>query len=162
MDILLKLQQEFDLKPWQVENTVKLIDEDNTIPFISRYRKEATGGLDDQTLRKLHDRLEYLRNLQQRKEEIIRLIDEQDKLTDELVNSINAAEKLQELGITSTGLANQINHSKRKGLEPLADLIFKQNIYDGDIDKICQPYLNNVKQATHYRSNGYNCGKYIR
>lgn len=146
MDILLKLQQEFDLKPWQVENTVKLIDEDNTIPFISRYRKEATGGLDDQTLRKLHDRLEYLRNLQQRKEEIIRLIDEQDKLTDELVNSINAAEKLQELEDIYRPYRpkrrTRATIAKEKGLEPLADLIFKQNIYDGDIDKICQPYLN--------------------
>lgn len=80
MNIIEKLAQELKLKPSQVENTVKLIDDGNTIPFIARYRKEVTGALDDVTLRELEERLIYLRNLEKRKEEIIRLIEEQGKL----------------------------------------------------------------------------------
>ncbi len=77
MDIIATLTSEFDLKPWQVENTVNLIDEGNTIPFIARYRKEAHGSLDDQVLRELNDRLTYLRNLDKRREEILNSIEEQ-------------------------------------------------------------------------------------
>ncbi|MBQ7228548.1 MAG: RNA-binding transcriptional accessory protein, partial [Clostridia bacterium] len=83
MDIIATLTSEFDLKPWQVVNTVNLIDEGNTIPFIARYRKEAHGSLDDQVLRELNDRLTYLRNLDKRREEILSSIEEQGKLTDE-------------------------------------------------------------------------------
>ena len=81
MDILKKLSEEFRVRNSQVEQTVKLIDEGNTIPFIARYRKEATGGLSDDVLRDMNERLTYLRNLEERKEEVIRLIDEQGKLT---------------------------------------------------------------------------------
>ena len=81
MDILKKLSEEFHVRNSQVEQTVKLIDEGNTIPFIARYRKEATGGLSDDVLRDMNERLTYLRNLEERKEEVIRLIDEQGKLT---------------------------------------------------------------------------------
>ena len=81
--VISKLINEFQLKPFQVENAVKLIDEGNTIPFIARYRKEATGELSDEQLRDLFERLTYLRNLEKRKEEVIRLIEEQGKLTDE-------------------------------------------------------------------------------
>ena len=84
MDIIATLTSEFDLKPWQVENTMNLIDEGNTIPFIARYRKEAHGSLDDQVLRELNDRLTYLRNLDKRREEILGSIEEQGKLTEEL------------------------------------------------------------------------------
>ena len=84
MNISEKLASEFQIKISQVENTVALIDEGNTIPFIARYRKEATGGLSDVTLRDMEERLAYLRNLEERKEEVIRLIDEQGKLTEEL------------------------------------------------------------------------------
>ena len=84
MDIIQTLTTEFHLQKWQVENTVALIDEGNTIPFIARYRKEAHGTLDDQVLRELNDRLEYLRNLDKRREEIIKSITEQDKMTTEL------------------------------------------------------------------------------
>ena len=88
MDIIKKLQEEFELKPFQVENTVKLIDEGNTIPFIARYRKEATGSLDDVTLRNFYERLNYLRNLADKKEQVTRSIEEQGKLTEELVNKL--------------------------------------------------------------------------
>ena len=82
--IIQTIAGEFNIKPVQVENTVKLIDEGNTIPFIARYRKEVTGNLSDEILRDLNDRLNYLRNLEKRKEEVIKIIDEQGKLTDEL------------------------------------------------------------------------------
>lgn len=88
MNILETLQTEFNLKPWQVENTVKLIDDGNTIPFIARYRKEATGSLDDQLLRELFERLEYLRNLEEQKEKVRTVITEQEKMTDEIAFGI--------------------------------------------------------------------------
>ncbi len=91
------LIKEFSLKPFQVENTLKLIDEGNKIPFIARYRKEATGGMSDELLRDFFDRLTYLRNLEQRKEEVIRLIDEQGKLTDELKEQIENAATMKEV-----------------------------------------------------------------
>ena len=94
MDINKRLAAEFNIKLYQVENTVKLIDEGNTIPFIARYRKEATGSLDDQLLRSLYDRLVYLRGMEERKAEIKRLIDEQGKLTEELTLAIDSCEKL--------------------------------------------------------------------
>ena len=92
-----KIAEELNIKESQVESAVKLIDEGNTIPFIARYRKEATGGLSDEILRDLDDRLKYLRNLEARKEEIIRLIDEQGKLTDELTIKIAGCMILSEL-----------------------------------------------------------------
>ena len=97
MDILKKLAEEFKLNAWQVENTVKLIDEGNTIPFISRYRKEATGELNDEILRDLNERLSYLRNMEERKADVKRIIEEQGKLTPELAAAIDKAEKLTEI-----------------------------------------------------------------
>jgi len=88
MKIINQLAQEFNIKSSQIESTVNLIDEGNTIPFIARYRKEVTGGLSDEVLRDLYERLTYLRNLESRKEEVIRLIDEQGKLTEELKKEI--------------------------------------------------------------------------
>ena len=85
--IINQLTSEFNLHPEQVTNTVKLIDDGNTIPFIARYRKEATGSLSDEILRDFYDRLSYLRNLEDKKEEILRLIDEQENLTDEIAKS---------------------------------------------------------------------------
>ena len=95
MDLINVLSQEFGIKPAQVEATVKLIDEGNTIPFIARYRKEVTGGLSDVVLRDMDDRITYLRNLENRKEEVARLIDEQGKLTPELKAQIEEAQVLQ-------------------------------------------------------------------
>ena len=92
MNIIEKLASEFKVKTAQVESTVALIDEGNTIPFIARYRKEVTGGLTDVTLRDMDERLQYLRNLESRKEEVLRLIEEQGKLTEELKAEIQKAE----------------------------------------------------------------------
>ena len=92
MDINQKLTEELGVKRWQVDAAVKLIDEGNTIPFISRYRKEVTGSLNDEQLRKLHERLVYLRNLEEKKEQVISSIEEQGKMTEELRRQILAAE----------------------------------------------------------------------
>ena len=97
MNILEKLTQEFSLKPFQVENTVKLIDEGNTIPFIARYRKELTGSLDDQILRELSERLSYLRNMDETREKIKAAIEEAGALSEELSAAIDAAATLTEL-----------------------------------------------------------------
>ena len=97
MDIIKKLAEEFKIKEEQVEKTVALIDEGNTIPFIARYRKELTGNMDDQLVRKISDRLSALRAIEERKAEIIRLIDEQGKLTDEIIKAVENAKTLTEL-----------------------------------------------------------------
>lgn len=94
MDIILKLKEELKVEKWQVEAAVKLIDEGNTIPFISRYRKEATGSLNDEVLRNLYERLTYLRNLEEKKEQVLKSIEEQGKLTEELQAKIVAAETM--------------------------------------------------------------------
>ena len=131
MDIITnKLIEEFKLKPFQVENTIKLIDEGNTIPFIARYRKEATGELSDEQLRDLFDRLLYLRNLEKRKEEVIRLIDEQGKLTVEIQNTIINALTMTEVEDLyrpyKQKKKTRATVAKAKGLEPLALVIFEQ------------------------------------
>ena len=97
MDIFGTLSEELGISLSQIENTVALIDEGNTIPFIARYRKEVTGGLDDTQLRKLSDRLTYLRTLEEKKEDVIRLIDEQEKLTPEIEQAVKNASTLQEI-----------------------------------------------------------------
>ena len=151
MDINTRLAAEFNIKLHQVENTVKLIDEGNTIPFIARYRKEVTGSLDDQLLRNLNDRLVYLRNMEERKEEIKRLIDEQGKLTEELVLAIDTCEKLTELEDIYRPYRpkrrTRATIAKEKGLEPLAEIIMAQNIYEGNIDEICAPFINAEKEV---------------
>ena len=134
MDILKVLQDEFELKGFQVENTVKLIDDGNTIPFIARYRKEMTGALDDQTLRKLNERLVYLRNMDEQREKIIATIEEQGKMTDELKQSILNAATLTELEDIYRPYRpkrkTRASVAKEKGLEPLA-----QFIYSGESDE---------------------------
>jgi len=134
MDILKKLMQEFNLKDWQVENTVKLIDEDNTIPFIARYRKEATGGIDDQQLRELNDRLEYLRNLESRKQAVIASLTEQGNLTDELSAALTSATTLTEVEDIYRPFKpkrrTRATMALEKGLGPLAELIFLQELSD--------------------------------
>lgn len=130
MDILQKLTEEFHLKPFQVENTVQLIDDGNTIPFIARYRKEATGSLDDQVLRELNDRLSYLRGLEKRKEEILSSIEEQGMLTDELSAAIAAAQTLAEAEDLyrpyKPKRKTRASVARARGLQPLAELIFAQ------------------------------------
>lgn len=130
MDILKKLSEEFRVRNSQVEQTVKLIDEGNTIPFIARYRKEATGGLSDEVLRDMNERLIYLRNLEERKEEVTRLIDEQGKLTEELRQQIAGAEVLQRVEDLYKPFkkkkATRASKARERGLEPLADLLLQQ------------------------------------
>ena len=151
MDINKRLAAEFDIKLHQVENTVKLIDEGNTIPFIARYRKEATGALDDQLLRSLYDRLVYLRGMEERKEEIKRLIDEQGKLTEELVLAIDSCEKLTELEDIYRPYRpkrrTRATIAKEKGLEPLAQIIVAQEICEGSIDEVCAPFIDAEKEV---------------
>lgn len=130
MDIIKVLTDEFSLKTHQVENTVKLIDEGNTIPFIARYRKEMTGSLDDQILRELNDRLSYLRNMDETREKIKKSIEEQGALTDELVAAIDNAQTLTELDDIyrpyKKKRKTRASVAKEKGLEPLADMIYEQ------------------------------------
>ena len=130
MDIIKQLISEFNLKPFQVENTVKLIDDGNTIPFIARYRKEVTGELNDQVLRELFDRLTYLRNLEQRRDDVKRLIDAQGKLTDELTKSLDKAVSLQEIEDLyrpyKVKRKTRATIAKEKGLEPLAAILMAQ------------------------------------
>lgn len=130
MDIIASITDQFKLQRWQVENTVKLIDEGNTIPFIARYRKEAHGTLDDQTLREISERLEYLRNLDKRREEISKSIIEQEKMTDELQLKIDNAATLAELEDLyrpyKPKRKTRASVAKEKGLEPLAQAIFEQ------------------------------------
>ncbi|MDD4689839.1 MAG: Tex family protein [Eubacteriales bacterium] len=145
MNISQQLEKEFNLKQWQVDNVISLIDSGNTIPFIARYRKEATGSLDDITLRAFHERYTYLCGLKERKEEIIRLIDEQGKLTEELVQQINAAEKMSELEDIYRPYRpkkrTRATIAKERGLEPLAIIVKEQNLKSGDIDEICNPFI---------------------
>lgn len=130
MDIVKQLELEFSLKPWQAENTVKLIDDGNTIPFIARYRKEATGSLDDQLLRELNDRLKYLRSLEEQKEKIIASITEQEKLTDDIAKSIENAKTMTELEDIYRPFRpkrkTRASVAKALGLEPLAEAIYAQ------------------------------------
>ena len=143
--IITKIAEELNIKNSQVENAVKLIDEGNTIPFIARYRKEATGGLSDEILRDLGLRLAYLRNLEVRKEEVVKLIDEQGKLTDELTVAIAAAETLAEVEDLyrpyKQKKKTRATVAKAKGLEPLADIIFAQE-ETRPIDEIAKEYIN--------------------
>ncbi|MGN1134017.1 MAG: Tex-like N-terminal domain-containing protein, partial [Oscillospiraceae bacterium] len=131
MDINKILAQEFHLKQQQVDNTVALIDDDKTIPFIARYRKEVTGSLDDTTLRELYDRLQYLRNLEKRKSDIIASITEQGKMTDELALAIENASTLVEVEDIylpyKQKRKTRASAAREKGLEPLSELIFAQN-----------------------------------
>ena len=144
-EIIKELSLELLIKESQVKNAVKLIDEGNTIPFIARYRKEVTGNLDDETLRKLNDRLIYLRNLNERKEEVIRHIDEQGKLTSDIEEKIKNAKIITEVEDIYRPFKpkkrTRATIAKEKGLEGLADTILKQNIKSGNVNDIAQKYL---------------------
>ncbi|MBO5059725.1 MAG: RNA-binding transcriptional accessory protein [Clostridia bacterium] len=142
------LMEEFNLKEFQITNTLKLIDEGNTIPFIARYRKEATGELSDEVLRNLSQRLEYLRNIEAKKEEITRLIDEQGKLTEELSNAIENAKTITELDDIYRPYRpkrrTRATIAKEKGLEGLADIILAQNTSE-DVLVLAEPYIDAEK-----------------
>ena len=143
--ILQTIADEFSIKYAQVENTVKLIDEGNTIPFIARYRKEVTGNLSDEILRDLYDRLTYLRNLEKRKEEVIGSIEEQGKLTDELLVAIGTAKTLAEVEDIyrpyKPKKRTRATIAKEKGLEPLANIIIDQT-ETKPIEEIAEEYVD--------------------
>lgn len=146
MNIIQRLCKEFNLQEYQVKNTLEMIDEGNTIPFIARYRKEKTGSLDDVVLRDLDERLSYLRNLETRKNEVIRLIDEQEKLTDELREEIMSSEVIQRVEDLyrpyKQKKKTRATMAKAKGLEPLATIILSQKIESGILKELASPYLN--------------------
>ena len=139
------IAQELEVKESQVEAAVKLIDEGNTIPFIARYRKEATGGLSDETLRDLGERLTYLRNLEQRKEEVVKSIEEQGKLTDEIIQAVAISKTLAEVEDIyrpyKQKKKTRATVAKAKGLEPLAEIIIEQK-ETTPIEEIAKQYIN--------------------
>ena len=145
-----RLVKELGITLKQVENVIKLLDEGNTVPFISRYRKEQTGGLSDDVLRKFFERLTYLRNLKERKEDVLRLIDEQGKLNDDIVKALEKADTLTEV----EDIYRPYKQKKRtratialeKGLKPLADLILEGN-FKGDIKEEGSKYINEEKKV---------------
>ena len=149
--IINQIASELNVKNTQVENAVKLIDEGNTIPFIARYRKEVTGGLSDEILRTLGERLTYLRNLETRKGEVIKSIDEQGKLTDELTVAIASAETLAEVEDLyrpyKQKKKTRATVAKAKGLEPLANIIFEQK-EKKDINEIASEFISEEKGVT--------------
>ena len=150
MDIIQTLTQEFNLKEEQVKNTVDLIDEGNTIPFIARYRKEVTGSLDDTVLRDLVDRLTYLRNIEKRKEEVKGLIAAQEKMTDEISAAIDAAKTITEVDDIYRPFRphrkTRASVARERGLEPLAELIMsQQESYDPSIEAQAASYVNEEK-----------------
>ena len=146
MDLIKQLCDEFSLKTFQVENTVKLIDEGNTIPFIARYRKEATGSLDDQVLRELFDRLTYLRNMEETREKILKSIEEQGALTEELAKAVAEAKTLTELEDIyrpyKKKKKTRASVAKEKGLQPLADIIYAQEDIGKTPKEIASEFIN--------------------
>ena len=147
MDIIKTLAEEFKIKVEQVEKTVALIDDGNTIPFIARYRKEETGSLDDGILRDLDDRLTYLRNIEKRKEEVKNLITEMGKMTDEISAAIDNAQTITEVDDIYRPFRphrkTRASVAKEKGLEPLAELILaEENSYEPCLEEIAESYIN--------------------
>ncbi len=151
MDILLKLKEELKVEKWQVEAAVNLIDEGNTIPFIARYRKEVTGSLNDEVLRDLHDRLIYLRNLEEKKEQVLGSIEEQGKLTEELRAKILAAETLVVVEDLYRPYRpkrkTRASVAKEKGLEGLAEFILAQTT-KVPVEEEAANYINEEKEVT--------------
>lgn len=151
MDFAKVIAEEFKIKELHAQNTVSLLEDDNTVPFIARYRKEMTGGLDDQVLREISERLNYLKNLVKRKDEVLSSIEEQGKLTDELREQIENASTLTEVEDiyrpykpkrkTRASVAREI------GLEPLAQLIFAQEISEGSPEDYAKEYINPDKEV---------------
>ncbi len=150
MNINKQIAEELNIKESQVEKTVALIDEGNTIPFIARYRKEVTGGLSDETLRDLGERLTYLRNLETRKQEVVNSIESQGKLTDEIVIALQIAKTLAEVEDIyrpyKQKKRTRATIAKEKGLEPLANIIYMQQ-EKTPIYNIAKEYLNEEKEV---------------
>ncbi len=156
MDINQVITGELGVKRWQVDAAVKLIDEGNTIPFIARYRKEVTGTLDDAQLRTLHERLMYLRNLEEKKEQVLASIEEQGKLTEELKKQILAAETMVVVEDFYRPYRpkrrTRAMIAKEKGLEPLAALSHFRKT-EKPIEVYAEEYVNPKKRSKMQRSN---------
>ena len=150
MDIIAKLAEELNIRETQAKAAVQLIDEGNTIPFISRYRKEATGALNDEVLRNLYERLTYLRNLEEKKEQVIASIEEQGKMTEELRQRLQAAETLVAVEDLYRPYRpkrrTRATIAKEKGLEPLANVIFLQ-MTDKPLEQEAESFLNSEKEV---------------
>lgn len=149
--LIKQLASELRLSPKQVEATIGLIDEGNTIPFIARYRKEITGGIDDEVLRAFDDRLKYLRNLADRKVEVLRIIEEQGKLTDELRGQIEEATVLQKVEDLYRPFkqkkSTRASKAIERGLEPLANLIWEQSDASLDVFQAAEGFINPEKEV---------------
>lgn len=151
MNIFEKISKELNIKLNQVEQTVKLIDEGNTIPFIARYRKEVTGNLDDEVLRNLDEKLKYLRNLEARKEDVIRLIFELGELTDEIKSEITKAQTLSRVEDIYLPFRpkkrTRATIAKEKGLKELSDLILNRKLTDKNFQKEVSKFINEEKEV---------------
>lgn len=151
MDIILALTKELNVEKWQIEAAVKLIDEGNTIPFISRYRKEVTGALNDEVLRNLNDRLTYLRNLEEKKTQVLSSIEEQGKLTEELKKQILEAQTLVVVEDLYRPYRpkrrTRATIAKEKGLEPLANIILLQ-MTDKSLEEEAKAFVSEEKEVT--------------
>jgi uncharacterized protein len=147
MELVKVIAAELDLSLRQVGNTAQLLDEGNTVPFIARYRKEVTGELDEEQIRMIEERLKYLRNLEARKEEVRKSLEEQGKLTPELAGALTAAVKLREVEDLyrpyKPKKRTRAMIAKERGLEPLADLIWNQKTETGALDEWAVPFINN-------------------
>ena len=150
MDIIQVITQELKVEKWQVEAAVKLIDEGNTIPFISRYRKEATGSLNDEQLRALFERLTYLRNLEDKKNQVLKSIEDQGKLTEELKKQILDAQTLVVVEDLYRPYRpkrrTRATIAKEKGLEPLADIILLQMTKE-PLEKEAEAFVSEEKEV---------------
>ena len=147
MEILERLSEELGIKLSQIEAAVNLLDEGNTIPFIARYRKEVTGSLDDEQLRALSDRLNYLRGLEKRKEEVYNAIFEQGKMTPEIEEALKEAKILAEVEDIyrpyKQKKKTRASGAREKGLTPLAELLMEQaEKYDAEISVLAEEYIN--------------------
>ncbi len=157
MKIIDSLQQEFNIKKSYLENVIKLIDEGNTIPFIARYRKEMTGALDDQVLREIFDRLNYLRNLEEKKEQVKKLIEEQEALTEEINLAIDSSKTITEIDDIYRPFRpkrrTRATIAKELGLEPLANVILEQDD-NNIIDEIAKDFINENVETVEEAING--------
>ncbi|MFQ5864482.1 MAG: Tex family protein [bacterium] len=148
------IASEIDLRPQQIGNTIELLDTGNTVPFIARYRKEVTGGLNEEQIRQIEDRIKYLRNLEERKATVLDSIEKQGKLTPELKEKIEKATKLQEVEDLYLPYRpkkrTRATIAKEKGLEPLAQMMLAQEIETGNLEELAEPYLDPEKELNTY------------
>ena len=149
MDIIKTLCEEFKIRQNHAENIVALNDADNTKPIIARYRKEMTGSCDDQVLREIYDRLQYLRNLEKRKQEVSASITEQEKMTPEIETALAEAKTLAEIEDIyrpyKPKRRTRASIAKEKGLEPLSEMILAQQLRSGTPEKQAEAYINEEK-----------------